>query len=350
MSAQFTHKNGGKSFRSDEYMTPPEILDRGLKFVDKDNDILWEPFVGDGSSTKYLKSKGFTVLNGDDPDYFKQTKPSVSSTKRLIFFSNPPFSKKHELLTSLLKHGVEDFILLLPIGSLFTQKFESFRAQLPNSRLHVDLLTKVGFMVNGKQASKNGPFSFAWFVFSKHGRIIPKPMPSHLALSITTNVCLKNYKPRAVSKNHSSKTFLPPLSLFKNLAEVYSDKASTLEFKGLANPKLHVEVRENAQRILRTCGNQSKKRELRCFYIQNHNHQFYDEVKNAVEANKENKVPIALLMPITIASTKRFKYHIQPATWSEMITCERPKLIKECTMEEMPTRTPFGFAWLILEY
>jgi hypothetical protein len=330
-------------------MTPPELLDRGLNFVNKDTDVLWEPFVGDGSSTEYLRSKGFTVINGNDPDYFKQKKPTVPEGKRLVFFSNPPFSKKHQLLKSLLQHEIDDFILLLPLGSLFTIKFDDFRDKLPDTGLHVDLLTKVGFIVDGKQASKNGPFSFAWFVFSKFHRIV-RVFDSHRSISMSTNVSIKNYKPRAPSKTTSCNTFLPPLTLFHTLSRVYTSEKTTVEFKGLEDPGKHENRRRNAEIILRSATNDSVTRQLKCYFIQNHKRRFYDEIKSAVESNKENKVPVALLMPITSACTKRFKYHIQPAKWTETITCERPKLIRESTMKEMPTRTPFGFAWLILEF
>jgi len=111
-------------FRADDYETPDSVLDMVLEQLDPKRHVLWEPFKGTGRSTDYMRKKGFEVTNGDNSDFFQQTLPRPSSSsKEIILVSNPPFSKKREILEHLKGLGVRKFALLLPVGTLFTRYF-----------------------------------------------------------------------------------------------------------------------------------------------------------------------------------------------------------------------------------
>ena len=61
--------------KNDLYETPAATLDMILDHLDPKRHHIWEPFVGTGHSTRYMKSRGFDVTNGDHPDFFQQSLP-----------------------------------------------------------------------------------------------------------------------------------------------------------------------------------------------------------------------------------------------------------------------------------
>ena len=69
-----------------------------LTHLDPAIHYVWEPFVGSGHSTRYMKSKGFQVTNGDNEDFFQQTVPNPPAGMKLVLVSNPPFSIKREIV------------------------------------------------------------------------------------------------------------------------------------------------------------------------------------------------------------------------------------------------------------
>jgi len=111
---------------SDKYESPPRSLDMILDLLDASKHHIWEPFKGSGHSTMYMRSKGFEVSNGNDPDFFKQSVPNPSENKELILVSNPPFSIKRQILLHLKKIEFNKIALLLPAPVLFTLYFREF--------------------------------------------------------------------------------------------------------------------------------------------------------------------------------------------------------------------------------
>jgi hypothetical protein len=101
-----------KTFKKfDDYMTPKEGWENIKEFIPK-NKIIWEAFKGDGKSGEYLRELGFEVIHDDD-DFFECNKGD-------ILVSNPPYSKKCEILIRLVKLA-KPFILIMPSSALTTK-------------------------------------------------------------------------------------------------------------------------------------------------------------------------------------------------------------------------------------
>lgn len=155
MAHYWRNETKSKRFLADEYETPYKVLDMVLEQLDPNKYFLWEPFKGTGRSTEYMRNRGFDVTNGDHDDFFQQTipKPPIYSKKALVIVSNPPFSKKKEILEHLKKLGIQKFALLLPVGTLFTKYFaelfpKSTETQLilPQGRVQfIDPLTQQAY-------------------------------------------------------------------------------------------------------------------------------------------------------------------------------------------------------------
>ena len=102
--AVFTHETFSKF---DDYMTPKKAWEDIKDYIPK--KIIWESFFGDGKSGEFLTEMGFEVIHKDE-DFFKTNYGEV-------VISNPPFSKKKEILTRL-KELDKPFILIMPSSVL----------------------------------------------------------------------------------------------------------------------------------------------------------------------------------------------------------------------------------------
>ena len=71
------YNSSSQPSRNDLYETPPATLDMILRYLDPTKHLIWEPFKGSGHSTRHMRSRNFTVSNGDDPDFFKQNIPRI---------------------------------------------------------------------------------------------------------------------------------------------------------------------------------------------------------------------------------------------------------------------------------
>ena len=112
-------------FEKDCYETPYSVLDMVLEELDPQKHYIWEPFPGSGYSTKYIRSKGFKITNGPHTNFFDNvTSPQVDQGYDLVVVSNPPFSKKKEILAKLKDLKVHKIALLLPVGTLFLSYFD----------------------------------------------------------------------------------------------------------------------------------------------------------------------------------------------------------------------------------
>ena len=125
-----------KDKSSDNYKTPKKAWENILEYIPK-NKVIWEPFYCDGSSGKDLKDLGFKVIHKNE-DFFRHNRGD-------IIVSNPPFSKKKEILKRL-KELDKPFILILPSMMLSYKYFQELFSDdiqviIPKKRInfkHID--------------------------------------------------------------------------------------------------------------------------------------------------------------------------------------------------------------------
>lgn len=94
--------------KHDDYMTPKTAWEAIKDYIPNDK-VIWESFYGDGKSGNHLTELGFNVIHNDN-DFFE-------SNEGDIVVSNPPFTKKKEILERL-KELDKPFILLMPQNTL----------------------------------------------------------------------------------------------------------------------------------------------------------------------------------------------------------------------------------------
>ena len=117
--------------KHDDYMTPKYAYEWIKDFI-PNNKVIWEAFYGDGSSGECLKELGFNVIH-EPIDFFENNKGD-------IIISNPPFSKKKEVMTRL-KELDKPFIIICPSSMLNTQyirnlfKNDELQIIIPNKRI-----------------------------------------------------------------------------------------------------------------------------------------------------------------------------------------------------------------------
>ena len=155
--------------RNDFYETPAATLDMILRYLDPTQHFIWEPFKGSGNSTKYMRSRGFTVSNGDDPDFFKQNIPRIEGMQTVLV-SNPPFSIKRQILAHLKSIGMKHIALLLPAPVLFTKYFRDC-----SENVQVVIHTKRCRFLDPLTGEQGGTPSFdvLWIC---HGMNLPKDL------------------------------------------------------------------------------------------------------------------------------------------------------------------------------
>ena len=128
--------------KHDDYMTPKYAWEAIQKYIPKDKKI-WEAFYGDGSSANDLRSLGYSVIS-EKVDFFKTDLGD-------IIVSNPPFSKKKEVMKRMKELG-KPFILIMPSNTintsymrgLFSDTDSPLQIIIPRKRIHFKKL------INGK--------------------------------------------------------------------------------------------------------------------------------------------------------------------------------------------------------
>lgn len=105
----------GRTSESDECMTPFYAVEPILEFLPKDK-IIWCPFDEDWSAfVQLLKERGYKVINSNlknNQDFFNYEPEEWD-----ILVSNPPFSKKDDVLKRCYELN-KPFALILPIQTL----------------------------------------------------------------------------------------------------------------------------------------------------------------------------------------------------------------------------------------
>ena len=109
--------NRGVGSRHDHYMTPETAWQAIDEFIPKDK-IIWEPFYGNGASGEHLRNLGCKEVIHIDEDFFEHNKGEV-------VISNPPYTKKKEILRRLVEDLDKPFILILPADVVFTRYFRT---------------------------------------------------------------------------------------------------------------------------------------------------------------------------------------------------------------------------------
>jgi hypothetical protein len=146
--------------KHDDYMTPESAWTSIKDFIPK-NKKLWEAFYGDGESGKILEKMGFDVVH-KPVDFFKNDLGEV-------VVSNPPFTKKKEVLTRL-KELNKPFILILPSSTintqymrqLFSDEKEPIQIIIPRKRIQFNKLINGKRVENEKQRCNFDCFYYCW--------------------------------------------------------------------------------------------------------------------------------------------------------------------------------------------
>lgn len=137
-----------KDLKDDDYETPLSAWRSLAEVVPKDG-VVWDPFYGSGASGEHLRSLGFKVIHQKE-DFF-------SVDRGDLILTNPPFSKKKEVLTRLKELG-KPFAVLLPASVLGTKMlrslFPDIQLLIPNGR--------ISFVKNGEQ-TKSVWFASFWY-------------------------------------------------------------------------------------------------------------------------------------------------------------------------------------------
>lgn len=112
--------------KNDEYYTPEYAVVPIIKYL-KPNSVVWCPFDTEESNfVKVLCENGFNVVHGHISEGFDFFDVDVPECDYII--SNPPYSKKNEVVKRLFDIG-KPFAMLMNIQGMFDSKdrFEMFK-------------------------------------------------------------------------------------------------------------------------------------------------------------------------------------------------------------------------------
>ena len=143
-----------KTFKiHDDYMTPKYAWENIKQFISKDK-VIWEAFLGDGTSGSYLQELGFNVIHDKD-DFFENNKGD-------IVISNPPFSKYKEVLTRLVELE-KPFIMILPSSKINTQNVRNlFKDQADKLQIIIPR-KRIQFVKNGDELQNKCNFDCFYY-------------------------------------------------------------------------------------------------------------------------------------------------------------------------------------------
>ena len=115
-----------RTLLGDEYMTRKSAWADIMPYIPDEykngNKRIWEPFKGNGQSGRFLKELGFDVYMRDK-DFFDVSVRKTQKKKLSLIITNPPFTKKADVLKRLKILGIP-FILLVPTTVLHTSYFK----------------------------------------------------------------------------------------------------------------------------------------------------------------------------------------------------------------------------------
>lgn len=124
---------------TDNYMTAKSTWKAVKQFIPTDK-VIWEPFYGNGQSGQFLRELGFNVIH-EDEDFFLNNKGDIIVT-------NPPFSKKKEILKKL-KELDKPFMIICPsmmLGYKYFQELFANQIQIivPTKRISFNHINNLG--------------------------------------------------------------------------------------------------------------------------------------------------------------------------------------------------------------
>lgn len=141
---------------NDNWMTPKNAWSDIKHLIP--NQVIWEPFYGDGKSGQYLTELGFNVIH-ENTDFFENDLGE-------FVVSNPPFSILPKIL-SRLKEINKPFILIMPSSKINTQYFralfldESIQLIIPKKRIQFLKLIN-GTIIENKSGCNFDCFYYCW--------------------------------------------------------------------------------------------------------------------------------------------------------------------------------------------
>lgn len=140
---------------NDEYYTPLYAIEPICEYI-KPNSTIWCPFdIEESLYVKHLKEIGHTVINthiANGEDFFNIDVPKCD-----YIISNPPFSKKIQVLERLFEIGIPFAMLVGDLGLFASKKkYEMFK----NNKFELLYLDKRVSYFNDSIGDKmNPPFS-----------------------------------------------------------------------------------------------------------------------------------------------------------------------------------------------
>lgn len=138
----------------DEYETPPGAWELVLRYLPH-HLIVWDPFYATGKAAKFIRKQGFSVIHRQK-DFFEWEPTGYD-----VILTNPPYSKKKEVLERLLALS-KPFAILVPLSIISTQYFVNmmkdrhFRLLIPTKRIH--------FLKNGEPTDRCS-FDTCWLLY-----------------------------------------------------------------------------------------------------------------------------------------------------------------------------------------
>lgn len=161
MGQNVAYLKAGRTAESDECYTPIYAVEPLLEFIKKDQ-VIWCPFDEEWSAyVQVFKNNGNKVINTHlDGGYdFFNYEPSEHYD---VIISNPPFSKKDEVLNRLYSLN-KPFCILLPTNSLQGKKRGSMFYKHGLELLNFD--SRIDFHMSGnfKETSRGVQFGSSYF-------------------------------------------------------------------------------------------------------------------------------------------------------------------------------------------
>ena len=158
------HTRGNHGFTSkDDYETPKSVLELVLSRLDPNKVVLWEPFVGTGRSTRFMRELGFDIIENEFDNFFETVRIPVlpdNDARTVVLVTNPPFSIKDKILQKLQTLQVQRFALLLPATTLHALYWNAFAKEKEISLIIPSRRIKYLF-TDGRVAGR-GSFESLW--------------------------------------------------------------------------------------------------------------------------------------------------------------------------------------------
>lgn len=145
-----------KYIKNDDWESPIEYWQLLTKFIPTDK-IIYDPFYMNGNAQKKWNELGYGCIHKDE-DFFKANIP----TDNMLTVSNPPYSKRNEVLNRLFEWD-KPFIMLMPITTLCYMKTQKI---LRNYKIQI-IIPNIykGFIDKNGNSTKCPPFYLCYICY-----------------------------------------------------------------------------------------------------------------------------------------------------------------------------------------